>query len=220
MDLGGIRSSADIGVTSSAPGTSNDDLGKNAFLELMVAQFNNQNPLDPTKNEDFIAQLAQFSSLEGIQNLNTSVEEMAAAMRSNSTLQAAALVGRSVLAPASQVLVEDGGVAGNIVHDDGPGPVVVEISDAAGSLVRRLELGQQPAGDVRFDWNGTDDEGEQVPAGIFAIRAYAMDGDGPVQLQVELPERVVSVSFADNGTAQLNLSGGASVALNEIRELQ
>ncbi len=217
--IGEIRSTSDIGLNNSAP-AGGDELGKNAFLELMVAQFNNQNPLDPTKNEDFIAQLAQFSSLEGIQNLNASVADMAAAMRSNSTLHAASLVGRSVLAPASQTLVEGDGLSGNIVQNQGESDIVVEISDSAGSLVRRMSLGPRPDGDVRFDWDGLTDDGAEVPAGIIGIKAYAMGEEGPVQLDVELPERVASVSFSEDGTTRLNLSGGTSVALSEIRELQ
>lgn len=219
MEINGIRSSSDIGLLDAAEGGSGEKLGKNQFLELMIAQFNNQDPLEPAKDKDFIAQLAQFSSLEGIQNLNTSVEAMAAALRSSTTLQAASLVGRSVLAPAPQAFVEGEGLAGNIVNDQDGGEIVVEISDVAGSLVRHLALGPQPQGDVRFAWDGANEAGEPQIAGIYRVKAYAIDGEETAQLSVELPERVASVSF-EEGTARLNLSGGSSVALSDIRELQ
>ena len=220
MDLGGIRSTRDIGQAAGAAAASGrEELGKTEFMELMVAQFNNQNPLEPTKNEDFIAQLAQFSSLEGIQNLNASVEAMASDMRSTSTMQAAALVGRSVLAPADRAMTDGSGLAGNIVNDQPNADIVVEITGAGGDLLQRLNLGPKGEGDVRFRWDGTNQAGEQMAAGSYGVRAYAMTGEEPTQLSVELPEVVSSVSF-DSGEATLNLAGGASVRLSEVRELQ
>ncbi len=220
MELGGIRSANDIGTAAGAAAASGrEELGKNQFLELMIAQFNNQDPLEPAKNEDFIAQLAQFSSLEGIQNLNATVESMAAALRSSTTLQAASMVGRSVLAPAGQALMEGDGLGGNVVNNQGAADIVVEISNGSGGLVQRLELGTRPEGDVRFRWDGRNAAGEAQPAGIYGFRAYALSGGEPTQLDVELPERVTSVSF-DGGEARLNLAGGASVRLSDIRELQ
>jgi flagellar basal-body rod modification protein FlgD len=218
MELGGIRSTSEL-AQSSRSSIGNQELGKNQFLELMIAQFNNQDPLEPAKNEEFIAQLAQFSSLEGIQNLNATVESMAAAMRSSTTLQAASLVGRSVLAPAPQALMEGDGLAGNVVNDKAGREIVVEIADASGALVKRFSLGQQAEGGARFRWDGTNAEGQVQPPGVYLVNAYAIDGDETSQLDVELPERVASVSF-DNGEARLNLAGGASVRLSEIKELQ
>jgi flagellar basal-body rod modification protein FlgD len=218
MELGSIRSTAELGAPRGAGGAA-EELGKNQFLELMIAQFNNQDPLEPAKNEDFIAQLAQFSSLEGIQNLNATVEAMASAMRSSTTLQAAALVGRSVLVPTGIASMDGSGLGGNVVNERPGSEVVVEISDAAGGLVKRLSLGVQPEGEVRFLWDGTDQAGEPQDAGAYRVKAYALGGDEPVELEVELPERVASVSF-ENGEAQLNLTGGATVSLGEVRELQ
>ncbi len=218
MEIGGIRAASDL-VERTGAGTGNEELGKNQFLELMIAQFNNQDPLDPAKNEDFIAQLAQFSSLEGIQNLNATVESMAAAMRSSTTLQAASLVGRSVLAPAPRAMMEGQGLGGNIVNPHENSEVVVEITGPGGALVRRMSLGPQPEGDVRFLWDGQDEAGAQQPAGSYGVNAYAVTEDGPIELEVELPERVASVSIED-GETLLNLTGGATVALSDVRELQ
>src|SRR5574344_1054483 len=77
----------------------NKDLGKNEFLELLVAQLNNQNPLDPQDNGEFVAQLAQFSTLEGIEKLNDSMGDIISSVQSSQTLQAASLVGKSVIIP-------------------------------------------------------------------------------------------------------------------------
>ena len=91
----GIRTLADLNPAAATTGQ--EKLGKDQFLRLMVAQLKHQDPLDPAKNEEFLAQLAQFSSLEGITNLNDSVSAMAASMRSTVTSEASTLVGRSVL---------------------------------------------------------------------------------------------------------------------------
>lgn len=218
MDLNGIRSVTDI---AASPGVSEptEELGKTQFLELMIAQFNNQDPLDPAKNEDFIAQLAQFSSLEGIQNLNVSMESVAAAVRSSLTLEAASIVGRSVLVPTSRAFVGDGGLGGNILNSQGGSDIRVDILDASGAPVRQLELGPQEQGDVRFLWDGTNAAGDPMPAGSYGVRAYAMGLGDPVQLDVELPELVVSVSLSDQG-AVVNLAGGETVPLSDIKEIQ
>lgn len=221
MDLGGIRSTQDLLTPRSATGETrgNEELGKNAFLELMIAQFNNQDPLEPAKNEDFIAQLAQFSSLEGIQNLNAGVEAMASAMRASTTLQAAGLVGRSVLVPASQAFMAGEGLGGNIANGFPGSDITVQITDAAGGLVRKLHLGPHDTGEVQFTWDGASETGDPQAAGSYRFKAYAMVEGETTELEVELPELVTSVSFAD-GQASLNLKGGATVALSDVRKLQ
>ncbi|MBT10933.1 MAG: hypothetical protein CMI02_02720 [Oceanospirillaceae bacterium] len=83
--------------TSETTQPKENELGRDAFLELMVAQLNNQNPLEPTDNQAFVAQLAQFSSVEGIDNLNTTAEAMMSNFSSTSALQASSLVGQSVI---------------------------------------------------------------------------------------------------------------------------
>lgn len=218
MEIGSIRPTTELNQQTVATGAS-EELGKNQFLELMVAQFTHQDPLEPAKDEAFIAQLAQFSSLEGIQNLNISVESMASAMRSSTTVQAAALIGRSVLATAPKAYMDGEGLAGNVINDQPGSDIVVEISDAAGGLIRRLTLNSAPDGDVAFVWDGANEEGEIQPAGTYGIKAFTGSDEDVVALDVQLPERVASVSFDESG-AHLNLSGGATVALSEIRELQ
>jgi len=219
MELNGIRSATDIIATPPSGSDPSEELGKTQFLELMIAQFNNQDPLDPAKNEDFIAQLAQFSSLEGIQNLNVSMESVAAAVRSSLTLEAASIVGRSVLVPTSRAFVGDGGLGGNVLNSQGGSDIRVDILDASGATVRQLDLGPQAEGDVRFLWDGTDASGEPMPTGSYGVRAYAMGLGDPVQLDVELPELVVSVSLSEEG-ATVNLAGGETVPLSQIKEIQ
>lgn len=215
MDVSGIRSFTELSAQTTTP---NDELGKNQFLELMIAQLNHQDPLSPAENEDFIAQLAQFSTLEGVENLNKSMETMANSMRSEVTMQAASLVGRSVLVPTNQALMRGQGLVGSVNVGASTSDVVVEIT-SGGATVRRLSLGPQAAGESRFQWDGFSESGEPMPAGVYNIRAYSTGNGEPEELLVDLPEQVVSVTLNDTG-AQLNLAGGGSVPVTDVKEIQ
>ena len=218
MEIAGIRSAQEL-INPSGTDAGEEELGKTQFLELMIAQMNNQDPLDPAKNEDFIAQLAQFSTLEGIQNLNGSFAAMAKSMQSSMTMEAASLVGRNVLAPSNQGVNQGQGLAGSIEVPASAGSVVVEISSASGELVRRVDLGAQPAGPLRFAWDGVDETGQQTPPGLYRVNAFSDIGGEQQELILNMPDQVVSVSIADGGFTA-NLASGASVSAAEIKEIQ
>ncbi len=197
-----------------------EQLGKTAFLELMIAQIQNQDPLSPAKNEAFIAQLAQFSSVEGIQNLNESMDGLVSTLRTGLTMDAAALVGRNVLAPGNQSgLNAAGGIAGTIDLQESVGDLQLEIRDVSGSLVKTFDLGAQEGSTLRFSWDGTTDAGTQVQPGIFQLSAFSQAGGERVAHAINLPERVVSVSITDAGLVA-NLSGGTAVPTVQIKEIQ
>lgn len=206
-------------MNPSSEGSREEALGKTQFLELMITQMNNQDPLDPAKNEDFIAQLAQFSTLEGIQNLNTSFASMAQAMQSSMTMEAAALVGRNVLVPTNQGINGGGGLAGAIEVPASAGNVVVEISGANGALIKRLDLGARPAGSTRFGWDGLDETGQPSPPGLYRVDAFSEVGGERRELTINMPDQVVSVSIADGGFTA-NLASGTAVSAAEIKEIQ
>lgn len=218
MEIAGIRSAQEL-INPSGQDAGAEELGKTQFLELMIAQMNNQDPLDPAKNEDFIAQLAQFSTLEGIQNLNGSFAAMAQSMQSSMTMEAASLVGRNVLAPSNLGVSQGQGLAGSIDVPASAGNVVVEISSASGELVRRVDLGAQPAGPLRFAWDGADETGQQTSPGRYRVNAFSDIGGELQELTINMPDQVVSVSIADGGFTA-NLASGASVSAAEIKEIQ
>ncbi len=216
MEISGIRSAQEL---TQGARESSDELGKNQFLELMIAQMNNQDPLDPAKNEDFIAQLAQFSTVEGIENMNLSMAEMATALQSSLTVQASSLVGRAVLVPTNQALLGPNGMVGSVDVPDTVGNVVMEIATASGELVRNIELGPQAAGAMRFAWDGTNDVGEASEPGVYRVRAFSQIGSARQELMVNMPDQVVSVSISEAGV-MANLAGGGSVAASQIKEIQ
>ncbi len=218
MDIEGFRSFEALTAPAADRGD-NEELGKTQFLELMIAQLENQDPLDPAKNEDFIAQLAQFSTVEGIENLNTGVDNMAAAMQASLTLQSASLVGRDVIVSSQQGLLTESGMNGLIDLPAGATDLVVDITTASGAFVTQLELGSREAGQARFGWDGLDAEGVAQPAGLYQVRAYSARTGGSEPFNTALPNRVTSVAIG-GGLVTADLLGGASVPTTDILSIQ
>ncbi|SDU17349.1 flagellar hook assembly protein FlgD [Halopseudomonas salegens] len=196
-----------------------DELGKNEFLELLVAQMNNQDPLSPQENGEFIAQMAQFSTVEGIENLNKSMESLLGGYQSSQALQASSLVGRSVTVPTSQAMVDTSeGLTGELVLNQPSQVVRVSVYDDAGSLVANINMGAQEAGLHKFTWDGKDGEGNVMPPGRYKFEANAVLEGENKQLATLLPANVDSVSLGmgKDGGMVLNLSGLGSMELSEV----
>lgn len=220
FEVPGVRSFSTVQEPVTDRTNNQEELGKTAFLELMIAQIQNQDPLEPAKNEAFIAQLAQFSSVEGIQNLNESMDSLVGSMRAGMTMDAAALVGRNVLAPSNQtVLNGNGGIAGTINVDEPTTNLKLEVRDGAGVVVKRFELGPHSESELRFDWDGITDAGSQAPQGIYRLSAYTEVDGTRSEYEINLPQQVVSVSI-DEGGLIANLVGGATVPAAQIKEIQ
>ncbi|WP_043307892.1 flagellar hook assembly protein FlgD [Pseudomonas sp. ML96] len=199
--------------------TQNKELGKNQFLELLVAQLNNQNPLEPQENGEFIAQLAQFSQVEGIEQLNSSMESLLSGYQSSQALQASSLVGRKVIIPTEKAVVDTSETfKGSLVLPVTSSNVYVNVYDSAGKAVSRVNLGQQSAGNVSFMWDGKDSSGNLLPPGTYKFEAQATYADGTKGLYTLLPANVDSVTLGQNGgELMLNLAGLGSVALSQVQ---
>ncbi len=199
--------------------TQKKDLGKNEFLELLVAQLNNQNPLEPQENGEFIAQLAQFSQVEGIEKLNTSMGSLLSGYQSSQALQASSLVGRKVIVPTEKAVVDTSETfKGSLVLPVTSSNVYVNVYDNAGKAVSRVNLGQQAAGNVSFMWDGKDSSGNLLPPGTYKFEAQATYADGTKGLYTLLPANVDSVALGQNGgEMKLNLAGIGSVPLSQVQ---
>lgn len=196
-----------------------DELGKDQFLELLVAQMNNQDPLSPQENGEFIAQLAQFSTVEGIGNLNTSMESLLSGYQSSQALQASSLVGRTVIVPADQAVVDtEVGLEGQLALQKNSTNVFVNIYDDAGSLVKTINLGSQEAGMHDFTWDGTDASGNLAEPGIYTVEAMASIDGKNTQMATLLPANVDSVSLGAGGSGEmlLNVAGLGSISLSNV----
>lgn len=193
-------------------------LGQADFLRLMTEQLKHQDPLKPLNNAEFLGQLAQFSTVQGIENMQGAMSAVANVMESDQTLRAAALVGHDALVEASTLGLAAGqGVHGEITAPSA-GPVTIEIVDGAGVRVRQLTVPAGASGSLAWQWDGRDDAGQPAAGGSYSIRASAGSGDGAQALAVRVAARIESVSIEPYGLV-LNLSGLGSHPLSAIRRI-
>ena len=208
---------------ASKTATGNQSLGKDAFLQLLVTQLKNQNPLSPQDNGAFVAQLAQFSSLEGINTLNDSVNNISSNFSSSQALQASSLVGRSIIIQTDKAMVDTSkSMTGSVAVTSAVGNVSVKITDKDGNVVRTVDMGAQSAGAQSFIWDGKNDKGEVAPAGTYTFNATTKNDKGDaVALTTSLPATVTSVTLSKTGGEMLlNLAGGmGSVKLSQIQTI-
>ncbi len=195
------------------------ELGKNEFLELLVAQLNNQNPLDPQDNGEFVAQLAQFSSLEGIEKLNDSMSDIIASVHSSQALQASSLVGRSIIFAGEEAMVDTSQeFTASVLVPQSSSNIYVSVYNEAGTLVDRINMGAQSTGNQSFVWDGTDSDGEPLPPGKYKFKAEGTF-DGETQgLYTMLPAKVESVTLnPQGGDMLLNIAGLGTLPLSQVQ---
>ncbi len=193
------------------------ELGKNEFLNLLVAQLNNQNPLEPQGNGEFIAQLAQFSQVEGIEKLNTSMGSLVTGYQSSQALQASSLVGRKVIVPGDKAVVDTSeSFKASLILPTSSSNVAVNIYDKSGAAVSRINLGEQAAGNVSFIWDGKDASGNLLPPGTYKFEAQASYAEGTKGLYTLLPANVDSVTLGGS-ELMLNLAGLGSVPMSQVQ---
>ncbi|HEU4774773.1 MAG TPA: flagellar hook capping FlgD N-terminal domain-containing protein [Lysobacter sp.] len=193
-------------------------LGQADFLRLMTEQLKNQDPLKPLDNNQFLGQLAQFSTVQGIDNMQSAMGSMASVMESDQTLRAASLVGREALVAADKVdLAAGAGTHGEIVATTA-GTIQIEIVDSAGAIVRKTSVEAGAAGNVPWQWDGRNDDGEPIAAGTYSIKATSGTGKDAETLDLRLSAKVDSVSIEPTGLV-LNLSGLGSHPLSSIRRV-
>lgn len=197
------------------------ELGQEDFLTLMISQFQNQDPFEPMDNGEFLGQLAQFGTVNGIEQLNSSFSGLQNSIQSEQALQAANLVGHSVLARSDiGFLPEDGRIAGAVELNASVSNIEVDITDINGQVVRRLNLGEQPPGLARFEWDGSDVEGRQVEPGHYRVSTRVIQGGYIESAQTLLEASIESVSLGGPGQGlTLNLQGGDTLSLGEIRRI-
>lgn len=171
-------------VANNKPKEKSNELGKDSFLKLMVAQLENQNPLKPTDNQAFVAQLAQFSTVEGIGQLNTTTEGLSNRFNSASALQASSLVGQNVIVEGSEngLLLQNGIVSGYAEVPGSATTVELQIEDGSGQLLEKFKLDNRDAGPMSVRWDGlnlmVDGKVVEFDASKLRRQEYAKDKDG------------------------------------------
>ncbi len=198
-----------------------DSLGQEDFLTLMISQFQNQDPFEPMDNGEFLGQLAQFSTVNGISSLNSSFAGLSVAMQDNQALQAASLVGHSILAVTDMGFLRDGApLKGGLELESSAGNVQIDITDETGALVQRLNLGQQPPGMVRFSWDGVDSAGQRADSGQYQVTARVIRGTNVESAPTVIEAEIQSVTLGQfGGGMSLNLAGGQAMPLAQVYQI-
>lgn len=199
-------------------GTGSTQALQDRFLTLLVTQLKNQDPLNPMENAELTSQLAQLSTVEEISKLNQSMTDFVSQFKVNQSLQAAGLVGRSVLAEGNSLQLGAEGGAGGVDLAEAADKVTVDILDADGNLVRTLELGKQPAGLARFVWDGLDKNGEAATEGLYSFAVKASKADEEVAATGYALAQVLSVTLNKTG-AQVEVTQEGVLELDQIRQI-
>jgi len=197
------------------------EMGKQDFLTLFTAQLKSQNPLDPVKNEAFVAQLAQFSQLEALTNMQTSLENFVNTMSSERMLGSANLIGKKVsMADVPTALGESGGIDATIDLPTGASGIQLTIQDSKGRTVQDLIAGPQNPGTASLSWDGQDAMGNRAPAGNYRLVAQAVVNGKTTTVPVNTMTTVRAISTnASDGAVSLQVDGNQSVLLKNVQRI-
>lgn len=188
------------------------------FLTLLVTQMRNQDPLNPMENAEVTTQLAQISTVTGVDKLNATIESMSKAFNGAQSLQAASLVGHGVLAPGNVMDLTAAGAVGGIDLSEPATFVDVEIRDAKNLLVKTLNLGDKPAGVFGFDWDGTNEKAEKLANGpyTFTVKAHR---DGTSVESATLAHTKVSSVTLGGAEVELNTKTLGTLRMSDVKQI-
>jgi flagellar basal-body rod modification protein FlgD len=187
-------------------------------LKLLIAQVSHQDPLKPMDDTAFVAQLAQFSSLEQSMGINTRLDALSALERGIANTQIAGLVGKNVTVKGSITTLDSAGIGAPLTFTlSGTAATVdVKLTDASGKAVRTVHLANQSAGLVRMTWDGRDDSGVAQPPGAYAVSVVAKDNTGAtVDASLESTGVITNVGF-EKGFPNLQLDSGVSAPASDL----
>ncbi len=200
------------------PSPPRDELGQEQFLELMIAQFRNQDPFEPMTNGDFLGQLAQFSTVSGVQDLQTSFNTLADAISGEQALQAGSLVGKDILSQSEFAEHSAADPLRGVIELDGAArSVEIDLISSNGELVRTLSLGDRGAGTTEFEWDGLTADGDEASPGSYQLVVRVQRGDFVETVPALIRSRVDSVSLGNDGRGiRVNTTNAGSLLFNQI----
>lgn len=218
-NLPGLRSVFD---ESADQKKSNEELGQNEFLQLMTTQLANQDPFEPMDNGEFMGQIAQFGTVNGVTDLLTEFQDLSANLQSSQALQASNLIGRQVLVNHDQgYLPEGGSLLGAVELGSSSSDVAVNVFDASGELLGRVDLGAQQTGVVPFSWDGTMIDGQRASSGRYRIEVEATYGNTTESLTPQVVDQVHSLTLGGAGREMLvELENLGTVSFNQVNQIQ
>lgn len=197
--------------------TASEDM-ETRFMTLLMTQLKNQDPLNPTDANQMTAQLSQISTVSGIEKLNATMDKLLASYSGTQNMQAAAMIGKTVLIAGNAMALGANGALGGVSLDAAAESVTVTIKDASGKVVQTQELGAQGAGVMNFVWDGKSDKGEALPVGNYTFSVKAATGGTTITSTALQAGMVNAMTMAKDGMS-LQLSGNKTVAYSDILQI-
>lgn len=208
-----MNASATSGAAASTAANTQD-----RFLKLLVTQMKNQDPLNPMDNAQVTSQMAQLSTVSGIDKLNATLQALSASMTSTQSLQAASMIGHGVLVAGNSVDLVNGTGLGGFELAQSAGSAQVSIYDKSGALVRSIDLGAQPAGITKWQWDGKNDAGGAMAAGSYTFTVGAAQAGAKVDATALQFGMVNSVTQGQQGV-QLSVGQLEGIALSQVKQI-
>jgi flagellar basal-body rod modification protein FlgD len=219
---------ATTAATTAATGTDASQSLNQTFLTMLVAQLNNQDPMNPMDSSQMTSQMAQISTVSGISSLNTSITSLLTQFQQLETMQAAQLSGTSVLVPGSSLnLAATSAQSGSGSGVSAQGAVqlassadaeTVQVEDSSGNVVKTINAGSQGTGLQQFTWDGSTDAGGIAAAGTYSFVVKASSGGTAVAATTYSALQVTGSSTDSTGAVQLSLSDGSQVPYGSIKQ--
>jgi flagellar basal-body rod modification protein FlgD len=214
-----LQNQAAQSASTSASKTANAaQTEKNMFLTLLCKQLQYQDPLNPVENTEFATQLAQFSSLEALSNMRSSIETMTSYQNSMNSMQAISFIGKTVTASGNTISYNGSPSTINYNLDANAATVKVRIYNSSGSLVRTMEINDALKGDQTCTWDGKNDYGTAVSSGSYYFNVSATDYNGNSVTTTTKTNGTITGLKYDNGVIYLEV-GDKVITLSEIQKI-
>jgi flagellar basal-body rod modification protein FlgD len=209
---------SNLARTDSASKKTKEEDAQSRFLTLLTTQLKNQDPLNPMDNAQMTSQLAQISTVDGIERLNSTLASLIDGQQSTEAVQAASLVGHGVLVPGSSLVLSDQGAIGGYTLDAAADEVLMSITDSNGLQIAEINLGAQQAGPHSFTWDGTSLNGEPSANGRYRISLTATSGEDAVSASA-LQLGVVSSVIKGASSVDLEVGSLGIFKMDEIQQI-
>lgn len=207
--------------TSTSSSSSTSSLGQDAFLQLLVTQLQYQDPLSPMDDKDFVAELAQFSSLEQLTEINTGIEGLKTIGEQQEMIGAVNFMGKTVEATGTALYLSNGSATGvTFTLPSDAATCIVNVLNSSGDIIRTVDMGETSAGSVNFKWDGKNYEGTTCDDGLYQIAVTATDADGNTETVTSTMSGTVSGVKNESGTYYLNIGGERYVQFTDITNVE
>ncbi|SDI05217.1 flagellar hook assembly protein FlgD [Propionivibrio dicarboxylicus] len=224
----GVTSTSSTTSTSSSNSTTTAADIQNRFMTLLVAQLQNQDPLNPLDNTQITSQLSQMSTVQGVEQLNTTLNSLVSSLADTQAVQASALIGKTVLVPGSSLTLSTStnssgttttSAYGGVNLASAADAVTVKIYDSSGNLVQTQSLGKADAGSMLFNWDGTTSSGTTASTGSYTFKVTATKGTESVTATALDLGTVSALTRASSGNFVLDLGSKGTVSFDDVYQV-